>query len=135
MSFLRSSYLFESHQSHRCGLQPVLEYLYYIIKNIPSRYLVLHLSLCQPPISIFYSAATFHMSSFRITNLLSEQFPISIHILIHLPSKLFIYFLFVLIYTPFNLSLLFSVRFHTSFFCPDIASYHIYMICGVYRNM
>ena len=33
-----------------------------------------------------------------------------------------IHFLFALIYSPFNLSLLFSLRFHTSFFCLFIAS-------------
>ena len=79
------------------------------------------LSLCQPPISILYSTATLHLSSFCITYLLPKQFPISIHILIHLPSKLFIYFLFALIYTPFNP--LFFVHFHTLFFCLFIASY------------
>ena len=79
------------------------------------------LSLCQPPIYIFYSAATLQLPSFRITHLLLKQFPISIHILFHLPSKLFIYFLFALIYIPFNISLLFFVRFHTSFFCLFVA--------------
>ena len=50
------------------------------------------LSFFQPPISIFYSAATLHLS-FRITHLLQKKFPISIHIFIYLPSKLFIYLL------------------------------------------
>ena len=78
--------------------------------------------MCQPPISMLYSTTTLHLSSFRITHFLLKQFPVFIHIHIHLPSKLFIYFLFTLIYTPFNLSLLLSVRFHTSFLCFFIAS-------------
>ena len=69
------------------------------------------LPLCQPPISILYSAAFFHLSIFYP---LPKWFPISIHILIHLPPNLFIYFLFDPIHSPFNLSLLFSVCLHTS---------------------
>ena len=43
----------------------------------------------------------------------SKTIPISIHILTHLPSQLFIYLLFALIHTPFNLSFFFFVGFHT----------------------
>ena len=81
------------------------------------------LSQCQPPISILYFSETLYLPSFCITHFLPKIFPISIHILIHIPSKLFINFLFVLIYASFNLTLFYFVSFHTSFFCLFIASY------------
>ena len=90
----------------------IIQFLKIILPN-PSHFI---LSLCQTSISILYSAATLHLSCFRITHPLPKQFPVSIHILIHLPSKFFIYFFFALIYTPFNLSPFFSERFHTSLF-------------------
>ena len=82
----------------------------------PSQFI---LSRCQPPISSFFSAATLHIYSFCITHLLPKQFPILIHILIHLRSKLFVYFLFASIHhSGYNrLSTM-----HTSFFCLFIAS-------------
>ena len=81
-----------------------------------------NLSQCQSPICILYFAATIYLSSIRITHLLPKQFPISIFILIHLPSKLFICSLFALNYTPFNLSLFFFVSFYSSFYCNFISS-------------
>ena len=61
---------------------------------------------CQSPNTILYSTATLHLSTIHLTHLLPKQFPISIHILIHLPSKLFICLPFALIYTNFSLSFL-----------------------------
>ena len=58
-----------------------------------------------------------------LTHLLLEQFPISIHILIHLPSKLFLDFLSTFINARFNLSLLIFVGFQTPFLCIFISSY------------
>ena len=84
-------------------------YILQIFKNTPSRSFALH----TPPLP----TSNFHPlfchnpppSSFHITHLLPKQFPISIHIIFHLPSKLLIYCLFAVIYTLFNLSLLLCV--------------------------
>ena len=90
-----------------------------ILLSNPSHFI---LSLCQPPISILYSAAT----------------PPFLHLHYSLPSKTISYFhshfdsssfqtvhllaFFFMIYAPFNLSLFFSVSLHTSFFFLFIAS-------------
>ena len=68
-----------------------------------SKYSLHILHTLLSPISILYSAETFHFSSIHLTHLLLKQFPFHIYILIHLPSKLFIHLLFVLINTPYNL--------------------------------
>ena len=44
--------------------------IFKIILPDPSHFIP---SLCQPPISILYSAATLHLSSFHITHLLPKQ--------------------------------------------------------------
>ena len=74
-----------------------------------------NLSQCQPPISLLYSVATLGLSSINLTHLLQKRFPISIHTLIHFPSKLFLDLLLALIYTPFNFSLFFFIDFQTTF--------------------
>ena len=87
--------------------------VYKIIFPNPSHFM---LSLCQPPISILYSAATLQLSYFHITHLLPKQFPI-FHSHPHSSSFQTVHLLyFALIYTPFNLSFLFYVRLHTSLF-------------------
>ena len=99
-------------------------YIIKILKTILSNPPHFNLSLCQSPISILYCAAALHLSSIHFTHFLPKQFPISIQILIHLPSKLFVNLLFALIYTPFNLSLFFfslKISIHLSFAASSIA--------------
>ena len=87
------------------------EFFYYTdLQNSPSRFFALH----PLPVPASHVHPLFCCRSPPF--LLLKQFPISMYILIHLPSKLFIYFRFALIYTPFNLSLLFSVLFYISLF-------------------
>ena len=64
----------------------------------------------------------------HVTTLLPKQFPISLHILIRLPSKLLIYLLFALIYEPFNLSLFFFVSVQTFLFYIFISGSHILLL-------
>ena len=95
------------------------------------------LPLYQPPISIILMFFLLQLLPFLILHysLPFKTFPISVHIFIHLPSKLFIYFIFALIYTPFNLSLLLSVFFHTFLFCLFIAScQHILLSSLLFPN-
>ena len=85
--------------------------------------------LPYPPISVLYSAATLHLSSFHITHLLLKQFPTSFHILIYLPSKLFVYFPFALMYAL--LTFLFSSHYasiHLSFASSSLAGNPFYSL-------
>ena len=85
-------------------------------QNNPSKSFLLH------PLSL--PASHFHPlfycnsppSPHLLYYLLPKQLPIPIYILIHLPSKLFIYFPFPLIYSLFNLSLFSFVNFYISAF-------------------
>ena len=70
----------------------------------PSHFILSH---CQPLIPIFYSAATLQFFPIHLNQLFPKQFPIRIYVLIHFPTELFSHVLFVLINTPFNLSLFF----------------------------
>ena len=97
LTLLRSSYISESHQSHTCELLSPPQYLYYKIFKILlpdlSRFV---LPLCQPPISILYSAATLQLSFFQ--NNFLFPFTSSIFFLPNCSSTFF-----ALNYTSFNL--------------------------------
>ena len=71
------------------------------------------LSHHQSSSSVFYSFPIFHLSNIFF-NWSPESFHILIYFLIQL-SKLFNYYLFTMIYTQFNFSLLLFISFHTFF--------------------
>ena len=82
----------------------------------------------QRPIFVLYFTATLRFSTIQLTQFLSKQFSISTHILINLSSTLFLH-LPDLIYVPCNLSILFFINFHTSFFCNLIPSSQHLTLC------
>ena len=99
-------------------------WVYILYRSSKYSFHILRTSSSPCPNLPFPSFILLQLSSFCITHLLPNQFLTSIHILIHLPSKLLIYFLFALVYTPFNLSLFFFVCFLKSFFCLFI-TFHL----------
>ena len=106
-TYLKSAeHILSSSPPFACGTGILLSFA---DQCIFSKFFALNLSECQPPFLILYSAATPHLTSIHLTHFLPKQFPVSIYIVIHLPTKLFIYLLSALIYTPFNLSVLFSL--------------------------
>ena len=91
----------ESQQSHTFGLPSVPEYLYLQIFKYSFKSFVLH---PLPSTSDFHPSFCCNSPPF----FLLKQFPISIHIFIHLPFKLFICFFFCLFWYTYLLTFLFS---------------------------
>ena len=92
LALVQSSYLPEHYQSQTCRLEPFPGFLH--IKAFK----VLHTSF-SPIVNLPYPS--FILLQFFTVLTSFQNNSISIHSLIHLPSKLFIYFLFALTYLNF----------------------------------
>ena len=82
--------------------------------HIIHNFKIILLPSSYPPRSILYFTAALHLNPIYFTHLVPKQLSIFTHILNHFLFKICLFTYFVpLIYTLFNLSLLFFINFHS----------------------